>query len=101
MLRRKIGRKTAREVAPLRKRGADKRWNTQQIGTTPGTFARGCWVIRPDCQKSNSSRENSRLKALFRLDPVNRVLMFKTMGVSAAQLKRWIDDTTNGLRVIY
>ena len=37
----------------------------------------------------------------FWLDSVNRVLMFKTMGVSAAQLKRWIDDTTNGLRGIY
>jgi len=37
---------------------------------------------------------------LFRLDSVNRVLMFKTMGVSAAQLKRWIDDTTNGWRAI-
>ena len=37
----------------------------------------------------------------FRLDSVNRVLTLKTMGVSAAQLKRWIDDTTNGLRVIY
>jgi len=41
------------------------------------------------------------LKALFRLDSVNRVLMLKTMGVSAAQLRPCIDDTTNGLRVIY
>ena len=41
------------------------------------------------------------LKTLFRRDSVDRMLMFKNDSVSAGQLKRRINDTTNGLRVIY
>src|SRR4029077_17935928 len=49
-------------------------------GGRTASRAQECWVIRSDCQKRSYSRKNSRLKALFRLDSVDRMLMLMANG---------------------
>ena len=96
-----MGRKTAREAAPLGRQGGDTSREHATDWYHAGNFCERMLGYTVVLSKIELLPKNSRLKTLFRLDSVHRMLMFKNHRRIGRTAQTLDNDTTNGLRVIY